>query len=175
MPRKIAADQIRKQLNAPKKRAFEKRLPWPYNGMVSDITTGIQGCCNYLIALGLICYSEMCGRQWFFNGDPQTKNYECLLQFLEYMGSNSALKKIVCYQGKKLHFSDAIRNGLVHEYFMKPAEGSVVMIASAPDALETGFHIPSESEVHLVAVSYFNLFCAAIENAKNEGILIWKR
>jgi hypothetical protein len=175
MPRKIADNQIRKQLNAKAKRVFEKRLPWPYNGMVSDITSGIQSCCNYLVALGLISYSEMCGRQLFFNGDPQAKNHECLLKFLKYMGSDSALQKLVSYQGEKIHFSDAIRNGLVHEYFMKPAKGSVVMITSAIDALETGFHIPSESEVHLVAVPYFNLFCGAIEKAKTEGILFWKR
>lgn len=175
MPRKIVNKAIREQLNAKAKRVFEKHLTWPYNGMVSDITSGIQSCCNYLVALGLISYSEICGRQFFFKGDPIAENYTCLIKFLKYMGSGNALQKLVNYKGKRIHFSDAIRNGLVHEYFMKPEKGGVVMIASEVDAIETGFYIPSESEVYLVAVPYFNLFCSAIEKAKTEGILLWHR
>ena len=158
MPRKIVNKEIREQLNARAKRVFEKHLPWPYNGMVSDITSGIQSCCNYLVALGLISYSEMCGRQFFFEGDPNAKNHTCLIKFLEYMGSGSALQKLVSCKGERIHFSDAIRNGLIHEYFMKPEKGSVVMIASEADAFETGFYIPSESEVHLVAVGSGAIF-----------------
>jgi len=175
MPRKIVNKQIREHLNAKAKRTLEKGLQWPYNGMVSDITSGIQGCCNYLVALGLICYSEMCGRQWFFDVDPKAENHECLLQFLKYMGAGSALQKIVNYKGESVHFSDAIRNGLVHEYFLKSRKGSVSMISPCADAMETGFHIPSEDEVHIVAVPYFNLFCRALQKAQSEGILRWKR
>jgi hypothetical protein len=175
VPRKIVDMQTREKLDAKAKRAIERHLEWPYNGMVSDITSGIQGCCNYLVALGLICYSEMCGRQWFFNGDPKAENHECLIQFLKYMGAGRALQKIVNFEGKRINFSDAIRNGLVHEYFLKSRKGSVSMTSSHAEAKETGFYIPVEDEVHIVVVPYFNLFCCALQKAQNEGILRWKR
>lgn len=175
MPRKIIEEEARRQLNARAKRALEKRLPWPYSGMVSDLTSAIQGCCNYLAALGLVCYSEICGRQWFFAGDTDEANYKCLLCFLRYMGAGTALQKIVNYKGEKVHFSNAVRNGLVHEYFLKPRTGSVAMTSQIPEVLRTGFYIPSPDEVHIVVVPYFNLFCAALERAQRKGLLQWSR
>ena len=175
MPRKIIGEDARRQLNARAKRALERRLPWPYNGMVSDLTSAIQGCCNYLAALGLICYSEICGRQWFFAGNAQTNGYECLLYFLKDMGAGSVLQKIVSYKGETVHFSDAVRNGLVHEYFLKSRIGSVAMTCQITEALRTGFHIPSQDEVHIFVIPYFNLFCDALERRnQRKGLLQWR-
>jgi hypothetical protein len=38
-------------------------LPWPYNGIVRDLTVAVENGCNYLAALGLVCWSEFLGRQ----------------------------------------------------------------------------------------------------------------
>ena len=38
-------------------------LPWPYNGIVHDLTIAVENGCNYLATLGLICWSELIGRQ----------------------------------------------------------------------------------------------------------------
>ena len=60
-------------------------VPWPYNGMVNDLIGSIQTKGNYLVAAGLVLYTEICGRMLFFGGDRKAENWKCFDAFLEYM------------------------------------------------------------------------------------------
>ena len=79
---RITTDEILKRLDVPAKVALGKDLPWPYNGMVADITSAIETGCNYLAALGLSCYTEYCGRELLFTGDATKKDWECFNEFI---------------------------------------------------------------------------------------------
>ena len=161
--------KYKEQLDYKAKRKLHRRFPWPYNGMINDLYRSIVSKSNYLAAMGLICYSEICGRQFFHNSDTKAKNYECLLDFIKYMGGCKAIKRLVNFEGKEIDFSDAIRNGLVHEYFLKTPKGGIAMFSEEPDAIETGFLIKNKQEVYLVVAPYYNLFCSALIKAQKEG------
>lgn len=169
MPRRLNDRRVLRQLDARAKRALARRLPWPYGGMVSDITSAIQTCSNYLAALGLACYTETCGRKLSFRGNRSKKDWQCFNEFLCYMGAGAALQKRVLYRGNTLFLKDAVRNGLVHEYFMKADSSTVAMISSSHEALQTGFVIQPRARLVMIVVPYFNLFAAALERAWQEG------
>ncbi len=152
MPRRIVQERVRKQLKAPAKRALAGRLPWPYCGMVADITSAIQTCCNYLVASGLVCYTEVCGRQLLYGGDRKVANHKCFAAFLRYMGTDAVLEQPVLFRGRSTQFYNLVRHGLVHEYFMKSESGGVAMISSSVAANQTGFLVRNNNEVWLVAV-----------------------
>jgi hypothetical protein len=156
-------------MNARAKRALARKLPWPYNGMVSDLTSAIQACGNYLAALGLACYTETCGRQLLFAGSRSVKDWECFNEFLAYMGAGSILNKKIIFRGKRVFFKDAVRNGLVHEYFMKVPKSTVAITSRIPEAIKTGFIIKEPDTIKMVVIPYFNLFCEALARAKREG------
>ena len=120
--------EVRSKLNSRSIRALARSLPWPYNGMLNDILGAIQSGGNYLAALGLASYTEVCGRQIFFNGDNKVKDWKCFNRFIHFMGAGEALKKKLQFEGKKILFKDAVRNGLVHRYFMKVGSRSNVFV-----------------------------------------------
>ncbi|MBT4526505.1 MAG: hypothetical protein HOC24_08140 [Deltaproteobacteria bacterium] len=124
-----------------------------------------------------ICYSEICGRQLFHNGDSRSNNFECLLDFIKYMGGKNSLTKLINYEEKEIHFTDAIRNGLVHEYFLKTSKGGVALVSQRLESIETGFYIKDNVEVYLIVVPYYNLFCNALIKAQKERKISdnWKR
>lgn len=169
--------KYRDQLDYKSKRKLHLRFPWPYNGMIADVYHAIIDRSNYLAAMGLICYSEICGRQFFHDGDSKHDNYECLLDFIKYMGGGAALTRLINYEGNEIHFTDAIRNGLVHEYFLKTAKGGIAMFSDKAESIETGFYIKDKSEVYLAVVPYYNLFCNALIKAQKEKLIpdTWKR
>lgn len=130
----------------------------------------------YLAAAGLVCYTEVCGRQMFFNGNPNVDGYKCFAGFLEYMGADRVLGQVVTYRGKPHKFRDAVRNGLLHEYFMKANRGGVAMTSGNPMAKETGFIIKSDGTVWFAVTPYFNLFAGALDRAQKAGELPqWQR
>jgi hypothetical protein len=88
---RVAIEEVRERLDAPSRVALQKDLPWPYNGMVADLTSAIETGCNYLAALGLCCYTEFCGRELLFGGDDTKKDWECFNEFIRYMGAGDLL------------------------------------------------------------------------------------
>lgn len=166
--------EIRRKLNSRSIRTFARTLPWPYNGMVNDVLGSIQTGGNYLAALGLASYTEVCGRQVFFYGDNNKKDWECYNKFVEYMGAGETLNKRLKFEGKDIFFKDAVRNGLVHRYFMKVGSGAVAMYSSKAEAKRTGFLVKEPAEVVMVVIPYFALFCAALKKTREQGLLRWK-
>jgi hypothetical protein len=134
---------VLKELDSRSVRVFEGRLPWPYNGMVHDITGAIQKRCNYLAAMGLAAYTEICGRQIVYRGKEKSDE-ECFNAFIEYMGIGEVLHWRIQYEGHPKRVKDAVRNGLVHQYFMKSPDSTVVMISSNSEAKRFGIHTGSE-------------------------------
>jgi len=170
---RISKPEILERLNAPAKMRLATALPWPYNGMVADITSAIETGCNYLVALGLCCYTEVCGRELVFAGDTSKKDWEYFNAFIEYMGAGELLEKEIIFKGERIHFKDAVRNGLAHRYFMKVDSSMVAMIATAlndHEANRLGFWI-HEGSVTLIAVPFFELFCGGLRRALAEGRL----
>lgn len=172
MVTRLNSDEVLRQLDAPAKEAIASSLPWPYNGMVSDITSAIETCCNYLAALGLACYTETCGRELLFSGNPEKKDWECFNEFLHYMGAGDLLNKKITFEGELIFFKDAVRNGLVHRYFMKVERGVVVMVSPVEEARRLGFLIKEPDTVAMVVVPFFDLFCAALVRAQQEGRMV---
>ena len=168
---RVNSDQVLKRLDAASKVELANSLPWPFNGMVSDITSAIETGCNYLAALGLSCYTEVCGRELLFGGDEHKKDWECFNEFVRYMGAGDLLDKQITFQGKRIFFKDAIRNGLVHRYFMKVEQGGVAMISPDTEANRLGFLISEPGRVAMVVVPFFELFCHGLRRAKAEGRL----
>lgn len=166
--------EIRRMIDSRSIRAFARTLPWPYNGMVNDVLGSIQTGGNYLAALGLASYTEICGRQIFFDGDNNKKDWECFNKFIEHMGSGEILKKELTFEGKLIYFKDAVRNGLVHRYFMKVGSSSVAMSSTKAEAQRTGFVLKNTDEVVMVVIPYFVLFCDALKTARVQGLLKWK-
>lgn len=165
---RVSPQAILNRLDVPAKRALAQALPWPFNGMVADITSAIETGCNYLAALGLCCYTEVCGRELLFGGDPSKKDWECFNEFVRYMGAGDLLEKELTFQGRRIHFKDAVRNGLAHRYFMKVEEGMVAMISDDPEAERLGFLFRQPGHVALVVVPFFALFCNGLQRALNE-------
>jgi hypothetical protein len=165
---------VRRHLDARTVRPFARSLPWPYNGMVNDLASAIQSGSNFLAALGLATYTEVCGRQIVFGGNSRKSYDACFNSFLEYMGVQEVLNWKIVYQGQPKKVKDAVRNGLVHEYFLKAHRGSVAMITTNKDADHLGFIRKGSDELIMIVVPYFKLFCAALRKAKAEGKLTWK-
>ena len=109
---KAAISRVLRRLDVPAKVKLGRVLPWPYNGMVADIARAIETGCNYLAAVGLRCYTEVCGRELLFGGDPSQKDWECFNEFVRYMGVGDLLEKEITFEGRRIHFKDAVRNGL---------------------------------------------------------------
>lgn len=166
-------DEIRNKINSRAIRPFANSLPWPYNGMVNDILGAIQTGGNYLAAMGLSSYTEICGRHILFNGDNSKPDSECYKEFIKYMGAGEILNKKIKYNKKKRTIKNAVRDGLVHRYFMKVGTGAVAMYSLSSEAKRTGFLIKEPDSITLVVIPYFNLFCAALKKAKIEGKLNW--
>jgi hypothetical protein len=141
--------------------------------MVNDVLGSIQTGGNYLAALGLASYTEIFGRQIFFGGNNKN-DWECYNKFIEYMGSGEILKKKLKFEGKDIFFKDAVRNGLVHRYFMKVGSGAVAMLSSKAEAQRTGFVVKGPNEVVMVVIPYFVLFCGALKTARDQGLFKWK-
>ena len=166
---RVTNEEVLRHLDTAVKVQLAKDLPWPYNGMVADITSAIETGCNYLAALGLSCYTEFCGRKLLFSGDEKKKDWECFNEFIRYMGAEDLLNKQITFQGKQVFFKDAVRNGLVHHYFMKVERGVVAMITNDSEANRLGFLIKEPAMVAMVIVPFFDLFCHGLKRAKSEG------
>jgi len=92
---------------------------WPkrYNWMIRDLTRAREADANYLVGLGLFCYTEIVGRDILKYRNPHKayfKNKDCFDLFLsEYMG----YKKLLEENGNNLY--DCFRNGFCHNYSIK--------------------------------------------------------
>jgi len=150
-------------------------FPWPYNGMVRDILGAIRTKGNYLAAMGLAAYTEICGRQILFGGKKNVKDWKCFNEFLVYMGLQELLDKKIIYHDRKIYFKDAVRNGLIHEFFMKVERGGVAMFLMNKSAMEFGFIIKEPDTIIMVVVPYFKIFCNALKKAQLSGKLIWHK
>lgn len=90
--------------------------------MVNDLTKSITGAnANYLVALGLFCYTEALGLQLLqFKArdvNRKFKSRECFHAFAgEYLNYQDVLEKHPNIYGM-------FRNGLCHEYFIKIVRG----------------------------------------------------
>jgi hypothetical protein len=90
-------------------------LLWPYNGIVRDLNIAVENGCNYLAALGLICWSEFIGRQIALTrGEPEGSNFDCFKRFVTgYMCYDLGPSAGAVY--------GAFRDGLVHEFSSRAA------------------------------------------------------
>lgn len=174
MKKKNRFAEIRRKIDSRSIRALARTLPWPYNGMVNDVLGSIQTGGNYLAALGLASYTEICGRQIFFHGNNKKDYSTCYIKFIEYMGSGKIMNKKLKFEGNDIKFIDAVRNGLVHRYFMKVGSGAVAMWSSKAEAQRTGFVVKEPNEVVMVVIPYFALFCNALKTARDQGLLKWR-
>lgn len=127
-----------------------------------------------MAALGLASYTEICGRQIFFGGNNNKGDSECYNKFIEHMGSGGILNKKLKFEGKDILFKNAVRNGLVHRYFMKVGSGAVAMSSSKAEAQRTGFVVKEPNEIVMVIIPYFVLFCGALKTARDQNLLKWK-
>jgi hypothetical protein len=175
MKKKSRFAEIRRKIDSRSIRALARTLPWPYNGMVNDVLGSIQTGGNYLAALGLATYTEICGRQIFFGGDDDKSDGDCFNIFIKHMGSGEVLGRKLTFGGKRIYFKDAVRNGLVHRYFMKVGSNAVAMSSTKEEAQRTGFILKEPDEVLMVIIPYFILFCDALKSARDHGLLKWKR
>jgi hypothetical protein len=144
--------------------------------MVNDLLDCIRAGGNYLAALGLATYTEICGRQILFKGKSNIPDWKCFNEFIKYMGADEVLNRKIAHKGKQLHFKDVVRNGLVHEYFMKIDHGGVAMISKDIIVKRCGFKIYNANGIDvvvLVVVPYFKLFCKALARAEANNELLW--
>ena len=94
-------------------------LPWPYNGIVRDLTVAVENGCNYLAALGLVCWSEFIGRQIAMaRGEDPGTSFDCFTRFVRERMRYDLL-------GMDGSIYDAFRNGLVHEFGIKGRDSTV--------------------------------------------------
>lgn len=165
--------KIRKELNARAIRPFANSLPWPYNGMVNDLTGCIQTGGNYLAALGLVCYIEACGRRIFYHNKMDfSLNAPSFEKFLDrYMDLGFLLNYRFPFEGKNITFRNAVRNGLVHRYFLKADSSAVHMIIDNFRANRCGFFIDRPGHLAMAVIPLFKFFCSGLRKAKKEGVL----
>lgn len=159
--------EIQKYINFAEVRKLSKTLPWPYNGMVNDLLGSILSRGNYLSALGLITYSEICGRKLFFNGNEKKEGSKCFSEFLKFLGLSNLLNSYMVYKGKQMYFYQAIRHGLSHNYFLNVDNGAIAMIPSNKKQIRNGFLIEKSGRVVLIVIAYFNLFCRGLTKARD--------
>lgn len=123
---------------------------WPYCGMVDDLYRGVQANENFLVALGLIVYSEAIGREIFQTKKPKD-------------GSLSFQKFTEEYIGYKLldwkRIYTRIRNGLAHFYGMNVKISEVNMDVGN---LNCGIEDKGD-RITLHVKSYFNHFVRGLE------------
>jgi len=87
-------------------------LRWPYNGIINDLHKAVDQGCNYLAALGMVCWSEFIGREVARSRGKRLKNFACFALFVsEYMRYDLG------GQAQKVY--DTFRNGLAHEFAIK--------------------------------------------------------
>ena len=160
---------VNKYLDEKKICSIAKQLPWPYNGMVNDILNAIQSGSNYLAAIGLIAYSEICGRIFFNKGEQFIPADKCLKDLFQSMG-NDVVFKWKIPGGKSL--TDAVRNGLIHHYFFKAQSCTVAIMPKEKNSNghKYGFAIVKKTLVMYVA-SFFRLFCDALYKRHKAGKL----
>ena len=92
-------------------------------------------------------------------------------EFLKYIGLDDLLMKEILFEGKRTQIKDAVRNGLVHRYFMKAEKGIMAMITTNAEASRLGFLIKEPGHLAMVVVPYFKLFCAGLQKARDQGRL----
>jgi len=127
---------------------------WPYNGMVNDLYRGIQAGENYLVALGLFCYSEALG--WEYT-NKKSKDFNAYKIFTE---------KFVGYKFDNLEeiYKDS-RNGLAHRYFIKNRFGT---INNDNGNMSCGIVVNSESDITINIRTYFKHFVIGLESMLDE-------
>jgi hypothetical protein len=96
----------------------------PYGWMINDLEKSIKlAKANYLVALGLFCYSEIVGRHILRFKKKKAGNYNSFNIFVnEYMGYKRLMKRY----GDKIY--DWFRHGLCHEYYIKGAMTGVYVV-----------------------------------------------
>lgn len=123
---------------------------WPYNGMVDDLYRGIQANENFLVALGILVYSEAIGRE-ILNTRKKKDGRDSFRKFTEE------------YIGYKFpdwnRIYNRIRSGMIHIYGMNVKYTEVCMDAGN---LDCGIN-DKEEKITLYVRSYFNHFVKGLE------------
>jgi hypothetical protein len=104
-------------------------LPWPYNGIVNDLRKAVDHGCNYLAALGMVCWSEFIGREIARSRGKRLMNFARFELFVsDYMHYDLG--------GQAHKVYDTFRNGLAHEFAIKGKETAVATRIYALDSHE---------------------------------------
>jgi len=144
-----------------------ERLPWPYNGIVRDLEVAVEHGCNYLAAVGLVCWSEFLGREIATARTKRLSNHACFRLFVtEYMGYDLGDRPDRVY--------DTFRNGLVHEFAIKgnrTAVASRLYTLSKSDWWPGLAYDPPSGQNVLFVEEYFRDFKAGLARwlAEREG------
>lgn len=87
----------------------------PFNWMINDLYRGVQTCSNYLVAMGLMNYSEVIG--WIIlNESKRANGWKCFEEFT---------KKYIGYTEFTREYWEDIRHGLAHNYYIKDRVGTI--------------------------------------------------
>jgi len=124
--------------------------------MINDLYRGLQTKSNYLVALGLLAYSEAIG--WIITGKKK-QNYPCFEEFTKkYAGISNMEKK----RWQK------VRHGLAHRYFAKV---DFLRIDVAGD-IETEAVVADDGNkaITIYVDKYFYKFVAGVEKLLDEQL-----
>jgi len=87
------------------------------------------------------------------------------------MGAGDALRVPLSFEGRTMSFYDAVRNGLVHQYFLKASGGGIALTTSNADGRRLGVFGKPNGELWFAVVPYFNLFAGALDRASHDGLI----
>ncbi len=105
----------------------------PYRWMVEDLQKSLDAGANYLVGLGLFCYTEVLGKKilTFRNpGEDFWKNKYNKQAFNLFLGEYMGYQNIIDSSGDKIY--DLFRHGLAHQYFIKGTHSGVFLHFDPP-------------------------------------------
>jgi len=143
------------------------RKELPIDWMLSDLQGALDHGMIYLAALGLVAYTEMLGRESSLaRGIRGKKESECFDYFV------SEFMRYPCSLLNDGRTYDSLRNGLAHEYFIKPPEGTVAHKfpdGYDPDGTKPGIEVDSKGALlAFILEPYFRDFSNAARTWKAE-------
>ena len=150
----------------------------PYRWMAEDLHKSLNAKANYLVGLGLFCYTEVLGKKILEFREPEKNfwnnryNRPAFNLFLgEYMG----YQDIIDNSQDKVY--DWFLNGLKHQYFIKGSNSGVYLYFDSPSekklrerGIDTnkGLIILDGNNI-LLAQIYFNHFLTGIQEFLQES------
>jgi len=109
----------------------------PYRWMAEDLYKALDAGSNYLVALGLFCYTEYIGKSILTFKSPTKdffKNKFNKPAFNLFLGEYMGYQDIINNSGDKIY--DWFRHGLAHQYYIKGQHSGVFLHFDPPSEKE---------------------------------------